>query len=378
MKTFWIIIFLCFAWLGSGQVALAQSDSPVVDYRYARVNQTSDFEKEYNGETQTWQQIDIVTLSGDQKGTSYQFENNPYVFGTKDMYLRVGDKIIISYQKVGDKEIIAFSDYVRTNQILFLVIVFVLLLLIIGGLKGIRSVLGFGWMLLNIIILIKAILAGYNVYALVLVMSLMIVIGSSLILVGFNRKTLLVALSSLSGLLVSTILVLAVGKWAHFSEIGLEESHLFHLSEVLKKLDFVGIIYVGMIIGALGSMMDITISIVAGVEETINTAKDKKIRRFDSVGLFRSGLNIGREIMAVNANTLILAYAGSALTVWLVAISQGYTGSLLWNFNMIFVEILRIMAGTIGIFATIPMAAWLSSKLLIFERKYSFDSENIK
>nr|HPH79107.1 YibE/F family protein [bacterium] len=292
-----------------------------------------------------------------------------------DRYLRAGDKIVISYQVVGDEAKIAFSDFVRTGQIGFLIFIFVVLLLVISGFKGIRSIISFGWVLLNIIYFIRGVLAGNNVYLLVLVMAISIVVGSSIILVGWDRKMWLVVLSSLFGLLISTILVLGVGHWAHFSEIGLEDANLFHLSGALKDLDYVRIIYAGMIIGALGSMMDITISIVAGVEETINMIKEKKVRRFEKNELFESGLNIGREIMVVNANTLILAYAGSSITIWLIAISQGYSGGLLWNFNMIFVEVLRILAGTIGIFATIPIAAWLSSRMMIFERSYSFESE---
>lgn len=375
MKKIWKYILIALMMFLNWQSVLAQENKTIVNYWYARVLNVQDTENEINGEKQSMQKVEIEMLDGEKKGEKLQFDNNPSAYEDNDRYLRTGDKIVISYQVVGDEAKIAFSDFVRTGQIGFLILIFVVLLLAISGFKGIRSIISFGWVLLNIIYFIRGVLAGNNVYLLVLVMAISIVVGSSIILVGWNRKMWLVVLSSLFGLLISTILVLGVGRWAHFSEIGLEDANLFHLSGALKDLDYVGIVYAGMIIGALGSMMDITISIVAGVEETISMIKEKKVRRFEKKELFESGLNIGREIMVVNANTLILAYAGSSITIWLIAISQGYSGGLLWNFNTIFVEVLRILAGTIGIFATIPIAAWLSSRMMIFERSYSFESE---
>lgn len=372
----WIRIWLVAMFLFIPQSSLAQSQ---VEYYRAKVLTTEDFVKESEFETEfkDFQKVNIQILNGNLKGKTYSFENNSSVFEKNDFYLKPNNQIIVTYQKVDNKEIVAMADFVRTVPIIFLLAVFGILLLVIAGWKGLRSIAGFLWIVIVFIFfLVPRIIAGSNIYVLVFVAALAIVTGSSLLLLGWSRKTLLILLSSLFGLIISTILVLVVGSWAHFSQIGLEESHLFHVSNVLKDLDLVGIMYAGMIIGALGSMMDISISIVAGIEEMLGASQEKGDRKVDQKRMFDSGLNIGRSIMAVNANTLILAYAGSALTVWVVAISQGYSWLLLSNFNMIFVEVLRIMSGTIGIFAAIPMTAYLASKFLVFERKKNYINLN--
>ncbi len=331
-------------------------------------------ESNYDNEFNDWQNVSVKLLEGEHEGKEYTFENNASVFNEYDFKVETNDKIIVTFQQIGGQEIVSMGDFVRSGSIILMAIVFLVLLLVIGGVKGIRSVLGFVWIVMVIIfLLIPRIIAGDNVYFLVFLSSILIIVGASVLLAGFNKKSLLIILSSLFGLAISTFVVIIIGGWSKFSEVGLSESHLFHVSTVLQNLDLIGIVYAGMIIGSLGSMMDISISIVAGVEELINVNRENRTRKMDQKDLFASGMNIGREIMAVNANTLILAYAGSALTIWIIAISQGYSWGMLSNFNMIFVEILRIMAGTIGIFAAIPMTAWLSSKFLNFERMKGYE-----
>ena len=100
--------------------------------------------------------------------------------------------------------------------------------------------------------------------------------------------------------------------------------------------------------------------------------REKGARKISTSELFNSGLKIGREIMAVNANTLLLAYVGSALTLWLIALSQNIGFSVIVSFNMIFVEVLRIVGGTLGIFISIPVTAWLASRFLVFKRKFDY------
>ncbi len=356
-------------------VSAQTPDVMKVEYYRAKVLKVENISKEieYESDFNDWQKVEVQIINGELKGRTFSFENSFSLYEKNDFLLEPNDQIVVSYQQIDGREQVAMADYVRTIPIVFLIVLFSLILLLITGLKGIRSLLGFAWIIaIFIFFLVPGIIAGTNVYLLVFVSALAMIAGSMTLLLGFSRKTLLIIISSLFGLVVSTILVLTIGAWANFSQVGLEETSLFNVSEVLQKLDLVAIVYAGMIIGALGSMMDISISIVAGIEEMMGANQDKGVRHVDQVKLFASGLNIGREIMAVNANTLILAYVGSALTVWVVAISQGHSWIMLSNFNMIFVEILRILAGTIGLFCAIPMTAYLASRFLLFERKKNF------
>jgi len=349
------------------------------EYYRAQVIKAEDLDKklDINTEFLDYQLVTVKILEGPKKGHDYQFENTASLYNKNDQRINEGEKIIVSFQVVNGEEKLGLVDFDRTWPLIFLVVLFVAILVAIGYWIGVKSLLGFIWIgAILVWLMIPGILAGNNIYWTVFITAMLVIIGSTLLLIGPQKKALLVIGSSLFGLAISAGLILLVGSWARFSEIGLEESHLFHISDKLSGLDLVGIFYAGMIIGSLGSMMDISISIIAGVDELLKMNQTKGTRKIDSHELFRSGMNIGRDIMAVNANTLLLAYAGSAITVWMVAVSQGYEWSLLINFNQVFVEVLRILSGTIGIFASIPMTAFLASRLLVYKRKMAYEEMN--
>jgi uncharacterized membrane protein len=124
------------------------------------------------------------------------------------------------------------------------------------------------------------------------------------------------------------------------------------------------IMFAGIIIGAMGAIMDVAMSISSSLWEVKEKAR---IINFET--LFRSGLAIGRDIMGSMANTLILAYIGSSLSV--VLILSVYNNSLLSLFNteMIVVEILQALAGSLGILFAIPLTAFFCSIIYLKREK---------
>ena len=80
--------------------------------------------------------------------------------------------------------------------------------------------------------------------------------------------------------------------------------------------------------------------------------------------LFRSGMNIGQDAMGTMANTLILAFAGSSLNTLLLFQIFDYPMIQIFNADSIAIEIIRGVAGTIGIILTVPLVALLSAEIM--------------
>lgn len=351
--------------LATAGVAGAQEAN--INFYKAKVEAVQDSEIEGD------QSVTAKITNGDRAGEVVNFSHEGSVYVKNDWRLSNGNDIYLSIQRVNGEDKIAMTEFDRSFVYALMGIMFLIILLVVGLFNGVRALLGFG--LLSLIIgfyLVPQILGGSNPLTVVYVTSLMVVVGLSVILTGFSRKTILIIASSVFGLLMSSVIIFAFGYISHFNVIGLEDSNFFALSEKLKSLDLLNIIYGGMLLGALGAMMDVSMSIVAGIEEILSVSREKGARKISGQELFFSGLNIGREIMAVNANTLLLAYIGSAITLWLIALSQDVGLSVLVSFNMVFVEVLRIIGGTLGIFLSIPMTAWLASKFLVFKRKFEY------
>jgi uncharacterized membrane protein len=125
-----------------------------------------------------------------------------------------------------------------------------------------------------------------------------------------------------------------------------EESVYLTYLPMETPIDLKAIIFAAIVIGAIGAIMDVAMSISSALWEIAGTSESASFET-----LFRSGINIGRDVMGTMANTLILAYIGSSLSV--VLLISVYSSSLLYLLNreMIVVEILQALVGSFGISA---------------------------
>jgi uncharacterized membrane protein len=250
-----------------------------------------------------------------------------------------------------------FNGYVRTGKILGLGIVFALCVLFFGGKKGFNTLLSLGLTCGAIFaVFIPAILSGFNIYVMSILVCAYTISMTLLIVIGYNKKALTAAIGCASGVAVTGIISAIMDRMLLLTGIVDEHSRYLANLPVEASINLRAIIFAGIIIGAMGAIMDVAMSISSSLWEVKEKAG---IIKFES--LFRSGLTIGRDIMGTMANTLILAYIGSSLSV--VIILSVYSGSALSLFNseMIVVEILQALAGSLGILAAMPLTALICS-----------------
>lgn len=380
LKILKVFLFLyLFNVFGLGIVCAQEMQQNYLEYKKAVVLDVTELEVTSVAginDSKDWQKVEAGICDNYKCDQKVTFDNQTTISDKNDRLLKKGDKIIVSYQEVNGQQKISMVDFDRVGSLVIMVLVCLGLIFWVGRWSGIRSLLSFSWIaVVLVLVYLSGLLHGYNIVLLTIFASVAIIIGSSFLAMGWSRKALLVIAGSMSGLVVAAILMFLVGWWSRFSVLGQGEMVLFKLSPVLSKLNLMQIVYSSIIIGAIGSMMDITISIVAGIEELLDTNREKGVRRLSSLEIYNSGINIGRNIMTAETNTMVLAYFGSALTVWLVAIAQNYQWNLLISFSMIFGELLRIMSGAAGIIASIPITAFLASRIFTYQRKYIYDQE---
>jgi len=271
-----------------------------------------------------------------------------------------GDNVLLINNNIGW----FFGGYVRTNRLLGLGILFALLLLLFGGKKGFNTILSLGFTCAAVFaVFIPSILSGKNIYIMSLLVCIYTIAMTLLIVIGYNKKSLAAVAGCTGGVIVAGIIAVIMDKAMYLTGIVDEHSrYLINLPGDIQ-LNLNAIIFAGIIIGAMGAIMDVAISISSSlweIKEKIGVIKFKE--------LFRSGLNIGRDIMGSMANTLILAYIGSSLT--LVLLLSVFSGSMLHLFNseMIAVEILQALAGSLGILFAMPLTALFCSIIYLKEK----------
>ncbi len=125
------------------------------------------------------------------------------------------------------------------------------------------------------------------------------------------------------------------------------------------NFDFRGLLFSGIILASLGAVMDVSMSISSSMFEIIKI--DPTIKKSD---LISAGMNVGRDIIGTMSNTLILVYVGCSLPLMLLFMAYDISFIEIINKDMIASEIVRALAGSIGLTLAIPITVFISAGLL--------------
>lgn len=300
------------------------------------------------------QLLKVRLISGDFKGEEIIVQNYGMYSPVYGIHVEKGDGVIIALQtEEGEIKEAYIADYLREPPIYVLTGLFVLALLAIGrrrGAKAFCSLLFTMYMIWQI--LLPGFLRGYNPILLTICISAVATMVTLFIVGGLTYKSLAAMLGTIGGVLIAGLTALLVGKAAHLTGFGSEEAAMLLYIPQNVKLDIQGLLFAGIIIGALGAVMDISISVASAVEEV-----KKANPALSTSALIESGMNVGRDIMGTMSNTLILAYTGSSVP--LLLIFMAYQESLLkmLNLDMIATEIVRALAGSLGMVLVVPLTA---------------------
>jgi len=296
--------------------------------------------------------------SGELRGTILTAEQSiTTVFGTEQRMIEVGDRALLwSSEWI---ESYFFIDYVRTNHLITLGAVLAVLIMLFGGYKGLSALVALGLACLSIFfVFIPALLSGRNIYLLTALICVYAILSTLLLVAGPHKKTLAAILGCLGGVLLAGGLMLFLDTTLHLTGfLGGEAEGLLRLPTE-APIDLRAIVFAGVIIGALGAIMDVAVSMSSSLWE-VRLASEQ----VSAKALFRSGVNIGRDILGTMLNTLILAYIGSSMSLLLLIIAHATSMMELFNREMIVVEILRAIVGSFGMLLTIPLTAGICSWL---------------
>ena len=274
-----------------------------------------------------------------------------------DLVLSPGDTVLVSIEEGdGERPAVFIEDFARDTYLYGLTGLFAISLLTMGGRKGLKALLALAITILAVFfLLLPRLLAGSPPVATTVVLCALITLATMVIVAGPSRKALAATLGTTGGLAVAGILAMHGGTLAQLIGMSAQEAQFLYFVEDLH-LDFRGLLFSGMILGALGAIMDVAMSIASAIEE-VRRANST----LSSLALFRSGMNVGRDVMGTMANTLILAYTGGALPLLLLLMVHDASLIKVLNLDLIATEVVRALAGSIGVVLCVPITAALSS-----------------
>ncbi|MBR5252059.1 MAG: YibE/F family protein [Oscillospiraceae bacterium] len=294
-------------------------------------------------------------LNGYKKGSvvrAVQREDKMYAVEMRPV--QEGNTIIVYNNPDSEIDVkYMFAEFHRVTVIWVLIGLFCLLLLLFGRSKGVNTLISLVYTIGAIfLVFIPAVLANGNIYLWAIITCVYIILMTLLIVSGFTRKSLGAIIGCAGGVMVSGILVFFCDIFLHMSGLVSEDSMYLMLLNPDNPVDIKAIIFASIIIGAVGAIMDVSMSLSSALAELKEQAPD-----LGKAGLIRSGFVIGRDIMGTMSNTLILAYIGSSLSTTLLLVAYNSQTVLLFNTEMIVMELLNAVAGSFGILLTIPLTS---------------------
>jgi uncharacterized membrane protein len=310
------------------------------------------------------QTCDLATITigeGPEIGRVYTYES---ITGTEDLV--AGRDVDAYFDETGAlvgavasdiSSQYQFSDFERSRVLIVVLIIFAVAVIALGRWRGITALAALGATVVLVLAwLLPAILDGRSTVLVAIVGASAVAYLALYMSHGFNLMTTVALFGTIAALALTALLSWMTVEAAHFTGFASEESTLLVL---FNGVDIGGLVLAGMVLGAAGALDDVTITQASSVWQM------KAIGPSTSPSeLLRGGMRIGQDHIGSTVNTLLLAYLGASLPLAiLLALAQQPLGTIA-NSEVIAVEIVRTLVGSIGLVAAVPITTWLAVRVV--------------
>jgi len=312
------------------------------------------------------QELKIEILSGEFKGQKLILTNSR-LHGdlVYDVVAEDGMEIVLAVrEREGQSSSFGVDTYARDKVLYILIFLFIFVLIGVGRIKGLMALISLiitG--LLIVFFMLPLMFKGYSPILLAIITAFVVIFLSLMLIGGFNKKSLAAIIGTTAGVVIAGIISLISGRLAHLTGITGEASEQLIYIVGSFPINIKGIMFAGIIISSLGAVMDVGMSIASVVFEI-----HRKVPRLSKAELFKSGMNVGRDIMGTMANTLILAFAGCSLSIMILLMAYNMPYFRAINLNTVSTEIIQGLSGSIGLILTVPITSFISA-IFIENRK---------
>ena len=311
------------------------------------------------GEDQTSfpQKLTIKLLEGVMKGQTIKVD-----YTANDlMYppLKRNETAILTELTMSDnKTSFQMTGIYRFDAVLYVLAIFLLMVIVVTGKKGIGAILG---LIISFAIIIKflipQILSGADPLLTCVIAAFFILLVTTYVAHGISRQTTMALFATVIALLFTLGFAYAAVYVTQLTGYSASDSLDLHYA-VKHFLDIRGIFLGGIIIASVGALNDVTTTQAAAIFELAKI--NPKISRRE---LWKRGMSVGREHAISLINTLVLAYSGASLSLFLFLSINKYNLPIwsLLNSELISGEIVKTVAGTIGLILAVPIVTIISS-----------------
>lgn len=359
--------------VGGTTPVLREGQRAVLSYRAPNAKVTSVAADPCSFEASiTCQQVTVVMTTGDEAGAEHTIE-----VGGADAMFYVGREVEVTFTSEGEAVAVVtatvqsqyqFADLQRSPVLVAVFLVFAVAVIALGRWRGLAALAGLGATIVIVLLwLLPAILDGRPPIWVALVGACAVAYVALYVSHGFSLMTTVALLGTVSALVLTTVLSQVTVSLAAFTGFVSEESSLLTLFD---GIDVSALVVAGMVLGAAGALDDVTVTQASSVWQI---GRARPTATFGE--LWSGGIRIGQHHIGSTVNTLLLAYLGASLPLAVLFIIAAQSLGTVVNSEVMAVEIVRTLVGSIGLVAAVPATTWLAARIVASGSETPPDSE---
>lgn len=308
--------------------------------------------------TRVGQQTVVVEMtSGVKKGQELTTTSSAgFLFGAP---CTVGMRVIVMQSVAGDTVVTSVYSMDRGMVIVGFAVLYILALCLVGGMKGVRGAAGLIFTFVAILfVYLPLVYRGYSPFWVSVFICAVTTLVTMYFIGGATRKTLCATLGTLAGVVIAGITATVFSGLSGISGWNVSDIESLMTLNQINGIQVGGLLFSGLLISALGAVMDVAMSISSAMQEFCD--QNPKISRLE---LMRAGMRVGRDMMGTDSNTLILAFAGTSLSMLVLDYAYDLPFLQIINSNNIGIAVMQGLSGSFGIVLSVPatvvMAAYI-------------------
>lgn len=355
------IVGLVWLWPdGKGQEAAIQQAAELglgTERLDAVVTATSDGPCSYADpvDPETCRNLTFDLEEGPEAGATITLSDLPLGITSQTPDLAVGERVVLGYEP--STNFYFYADRDRGSVLVWLALIFALVVVALGRRQGVRALFGMAVTLAVLVgFVARSVLDGHDPLLVAVVAASLIAFVSLFLIHGYNPHAAVALVGTLASLALTLGLSWLFFRASRFTGLATEEGLTLPL---IADIDLVPLLLGGALLGTLGALDDVTVTQVATVAELKHRNPNLGVGE-----LVASGIRVGRDHIASTVNTLLLAYVGASMPLLLLfAVSHQSLASVA-NSELVAVEIVRTLCGSVGLVAAVPVTTALAALLV--------------
>jgi uncharacterized membrane protein len=273
-----------------------------------------------------------------------------------------GDEVAVTrFTAQGDESFAVISDPWRLSTLGLAALLFAIAVMVVGGLRGARALIALALTLAVVLkLVVPLLLRGFDPILLAVGGAALVTLVTLLLTEGPSRISLSALVGTLIALAATAGLAALFTGFAEFTQLQGNEEVAFLIPLIGQRVDLQGILLAATVFGALGVLDDVTVTQAAAVEQ-LHRARPDASRR----SVLGHAMVVGRSHIAATVNTLVLAYLGAGLPLLLLFALSSQAPLTVLNSEIVAVEVIRALVGSIGIVAAVPITTLVATWLIV-------------